>query len=298
MPPPTDVSIDRINKPDLPLASGALKQWQGGAVCLLCLALGLGGSYAVRASPFSSIPLLQTLFASAFLGTAYSLKPIRLKRFPTAAAFCILTVRGTIINVGFMAHSLATCFSGGGGAAAAAAAGVIGGSTLTLPFRNLKCGLATLYFAIFGSVIALMKDVPDLVGDKVHNIRSFAVRLGPKRVFEASTASLCALLDATGFGLLTGACVASLRMMGASSSSSMSASLSFPPMHPAAFIATSTASAVAARAAVGFAALAAAANTRREAKLVSPDNPKEVYTFYMWVWKLFYASYLALPLVR
>ena len=59
-----DIEIDRINKPDLPLASGELSP--------------LAGSLLV---------------GSAVLGTLYSAPPFRLKRFPLLASACIITVR-------------------------------------------------------------------------------------------------------------------------------------------------------------------------------------------------------------
>ena len=37
---------------------------------------------------------------TGLLGTAYSLPPFRLKRFPILAAFCILVVRGSLVNLG------------------------------------------------------------------------------------------------------------------------------------------------------------------------------------------------------
>ena len=41
----------------------------------------------------------------------------------------------------------------------------------------------TTFFAIFGLVIAIMKDVPDIEGDKKYNISSFSVRKGAKSMF-------------------------------------------------------------------------------------------------------------------
>jgi len=277
----TDVSIDRINKPELPLASGALKQWQGWVICLASLVLGLGGAFALRASPHCSMPLLQTLVLSALIGTAYSLEPIRLKRFPTAAALCILTVRGTIINVGFMAHSLATCFGGG-----ESLVGNMVGGLWALPFSNFKCGMATLYFAVFGAVIALMKDIPDIVGDKAHNIKSFTVRLGATRVFAASTTLLCSLLAVAGGGILGTAWLGHWGALVSGGSGVVQ------------IVTAPTAFTTAARTAVGLAALAAAIDTRGRSKQVTPSIQGEVYGFYMHIWKLFYASYLALLFVR
>ena len=141
----TDVEIDRINKPDLPLASGGLSvrqaQWVVGACLVGGLALGFHPAC-------SSVALRSTLLLSALIGTAYSTGP-RLKRFPLFAALCILTVRGAVVNVGFYAHALETCFH------ASAPANIE--QLLRLPMTDVKCGLVTAFFAVFGSVIALMK---------------------------------------------------------------------------------------------------------------------------------------------
>ena len=39
------------------------------------------------------------------------------------------------------------------------------------------------YFAIYGLVIAILKDVPDIDGDKKFNILSFSVRKGASFIF-------------------------------------------------------------------------------------------------------------------
>ena len=41
----------------------------------------------------------------------------------------------------------------------------------------------TSFFAMFGLVIALLKDVPDVQGDTKHNIPSFSVQLGVAKMF-------------------------------------------------------------------------------------------------------------------
>ena len=141
----TDVEIDRINKPSLPLAAGTLRMRGALLYVGLCLLGGLAAMCGFPSTSFSSIPLRQTLAASTIIGTAYSVKPVRLKRFPLFAALCILTVRGAVVNVGFFAHALTKCYD------------TAVPNLLMLPFRNSKCGLATLFFAIYGSIIALMK---------------------------------------------------------------------------------------------------------------------------------------------
>jgi homogentisate phytyltransferase/homogentisate geranylgeranyltransferase len=88
------VEIDKINKPYLPIASGALTKNQGIAIIMLSLltSLTLGRTQAW--------PLQAVLISSGVLGSIYSLPPFRLKRFPIFAALCILAVRGSIVNAG------------------------------------------------------------------------------------------------------------------------------------------------------------------------------------------------------
>jgi homogentisate phytyltransferase/homogentisate geranylgeranyltransferase len=155
-----DVEIDRINKPDLPLASGAFSRRQGQWIVGICgflaiLMAGLGGNW-----------LLATVAISLSIGTAYSLPPIRLKRFPLFAAFCILTVRGIIVNLGLFLH-----FS----------RKLQGQETL-----NSYVWTLTLFILFFTIAIAIFKDVPDLEGDKKYQINTFTVVIGKPAVFNIS----------------------------------------------------------------------------------------------------------------
>lgn len=36
------------------------------------------------------------------------------------------------------------------------------------------------FFAVYGLAIAILKDIPDIQGDKYYNISSYSVRLGPE----------------------------------------------------------------------------------------------------------------------
>jgi homogentisate phytyltransferase/homogentisate geranylgeranyltransferase len=162
----TDVAIDKVNKPYLPLASGVLSMPMGVALVVGSL---LGSLYLARDAAW---PLQLALTSTAFLGTVYSLPPFRLKRFPALAAVCILAVRGTIVNILYFLQAKT--------------------DVLNYDLPNLSESVArfpeivpvTLFFAVFGCVIALMKDVPDIAGDTAHNIRSFSVRYGPAAMFK------------------------------------------------------------------------------------------------------------------
>jgi homogentisate phytyltransferase / homogentisate geranylgeranyltransferase len=157
----SDVDIDRINKPYLPLAAGDFSIAVGNAIVWAtgCAALIIG---FMAASP----PLMATLMGSLALGIAYStdVPYLRWKRFPIAAAACILAVRAVLVQVGFFAHMQRA----------------LGGGVLT-PTRPLI--FATGFMLLFSVVIAFFKDIPDVKGDKVAGVRTLSVRLGQRHVF-------------------------------------------------------------------------------------------------------------------
>lgn len=102
----TDVDIDKINKPYLPIAAGELSKFTAKVVVLVSLALGLAFA-AIPSAPYASSALTTVLLSSALLGTSYSLPPLRLKRFPLLAALCIIAVRGSIVRA---THPVLTLF--------------------------------------------------------------------------------------------------------------------------------------------------------------------------------------------
>ena len=180
----TDVEMDRINKPHLPLVSGDLSRNEAIVVILSALA---GAFLLCPASP----PLQITLAGSALLGTLYSLSPFRWKQYPAWAAACIVVVRGLLVNVGFYGHAL-VCASG----------------QAPLSFlsylEHTRCLLTTVYFSVFALVIAWMKDVPDTKGDRSQGIFSYSVVHGPTSMFQQSHIVWRGLLLLTGLISLLG----------------------------------------------------------------------------------------------
>jgi homogentisate phytyltransferase/homogentisate geranylgeranyltransferase len=151
----TDVEIDRINKPHLPIAAGELSResaWRIVAVAaVLPIVLGLTqGALETGA-----------VVAALVVGAAYSLPPVRLKRWPLAAALCISGVRSAIVNLGVYGH-FALAFGG----------------ELTIP---PSVWALTAFVLPFSFAIAVLKDVPDMEGDRRYRIATFTVRLGPRR---------------------------------------------------------------------------------------------------------------------
>jgi homogentisate phytyltransferase/homogentisate geranylgeranyltransferase len=161
----TDVPIDQVNKPWLPVASGALSPRDGrrlvGAAALLALGLGAIAGPA----------LLLTVTSIMLIGSAYSLPPTRLKRFPVAAALSIAAARGVIANLGLALHYRAH----------------LGGELPALTLAVLG-----VFFFGFGLVIAIYKDLPDDAGDRLYRIETFTTRLGPQRALDIGRAVLTA----------------------------------------------------------------------------------------------------------
>lgn len=255
----TDLDIDKINKPDLPIPAGMLSVRNAIIIVVLSVitSLWMGLAHPV----YGTEGLNVALWGSAILGTLYSLPPFRLKRFPVLAAICIVSVRGAIINASFFAHSFSAAYGGIGSAP--------GGSMILSCLRNNRaCFLSSLFYAVYGLVIALMKDVPDVRGDRKANVRTFPVRLGQKTVFQGMIRLLSGLFFGVGGALLWSALKGSSLFLRCGRT------------------VTSVASILA-----GFSVL-------KEAQGVNPENSREVYDFYMHLWKLFYLSYFILPFAK
>ena len=155
----TDVEIDRINKPYLPLASGAYSMTTGYLIVGLSLILSLLACFVYP--PF----LPATVVASLLIGTAYSVPPIRLKRFHFWAAFCIIVVRGLIVNLLLYLHFRWWL-----------------GENPVLPDT---VWLLTAAVFTFGIIIAWFKDLPDTEGDAAYGIRTLSLVKNRKWVFLA-----------------------------------------------------------------------------------------------------------------
>ena len=155
-----DVELDRINKPHLPLASGGFTIAQGRLI------VGVTGMLSLVVATLSGMWLLVTVTVSLFLGTIYSLPPIRLKRFPFWAAFCILTVRGVIVNLGLFLHY----------------SDQLSGKESLNPY----VWMLTVFILVFTTAIAIFKDVPDIEGDKKYQITTFTIVMGKLAVFKLS----------------------------------------------------------------------------------------------------------------
>ncbi len=166
-----DVPIDRINKPHLPLPAGEMTLSEAWSIVGVCSVVSL--AIAVYSGLFLSL----TVALSLLIGACYSLPPIRLKQYAFWSAFCIVAVRGLVINLGLFAH-----FTHG-----------------ELP-TNLVW-LLTIFMLGYGIVIALCKDLVDVAGDRQFGIATFSVLWGKEVIFQRSQQLLLALF--LGIGLLS-----------------------------------------------------------------------------------------------
>lgn len=154
-----DVEIDRINKPQLPLAAGEFSQRQGKLI------VAFTGFLAILLAWLLGPVLLLMVSVSLAIGTAYSLPPIRLKRFPFWAALCIFSVRGVVVNLGLFLHF---------------------DRVLNQPkiiSVTPEVWALTLFVLVFTFAIAIFKDIPDMEGDRQYNITTFTIKLGAVAVF-------------------------------------------------------------------------------------------------------------------
>lgn len=235
-----DIEIDKVNKPYLPLAAGDMTPefanlvvWGTGVAAL---AIGVASG---------SAPLLATLAVSLALGVVYSTDVpfLRWKRFPFMAACCIFLVRAVIVQLGFYLHM--RC------------------AVLGLPLQWTQPLLfGTAFMSLCSVVIALFKDIPDVAGDRIANVRTLSVRLGVPRVF-----NICRALMLVAYG---GAVV-----FGLCATTNVTSCLVTVALHAS-----------------------LAAIMWMKSQKVDLQDSKALYAFYMFIWKLFYAEYLVLPLLR
>lgn len=229
----TDVDIDKINKPYLPLASGAFSMRTGYAICAVTGFLSL--AIAACVSPY----LLATISIVFIIGTAYSVPPLRLKRYPFFAAASITLARAIVFHCGMyltFVHKL----------------------TGEASIPPSVCGFTGFMF-LFVIVIALMKDVPDIEGDRKHNIPTFVANLGPRKVM-----TLCRCILSVAYTGMIAAALAGLE------------GVSVPVC-------------------VASHSLALSALWYKAAGC-NDESQEESYAYYMFIWKLFYFEFASFTL--
>jgi len=161
-----DKKIDMVNKPYLPLASGEFNA--STALFIIAFSVLISVLFGVYSD---STPLICTLVSSLAFGLMYSvdIRMLHWKENPFLATSCILIVRALIVQIGFYCHALGSGFLG-----------------IELR-RNLVFSI--FFMCIYSVVIALFKDIPDVMGDAQEGIQTLSVRFGI-----SSTFKICILL--------------------------------------------------------------------------------------------------------
>ncbi|GKA95325.1 UbiA prenyltransferase family protein [Tanacetum coccineum] len=160
----SDIHIDKVNKPHLPLASGELSVENGVRITSLYAILGFCLGWSVE-----SWHLRLCIFLWYAVGTAYSvnLPLLRWKRYPVLVAMCSWTFQGVLFPMLFHLHAQ-TCLH-------------------RSPLSLSKHAIFVFgIMSIHSTVLVIFKDIPDVEGDKIDGIDSFACKFGPKPVFAHS----------------------------------------------------------------------------------------------------------------
>jgi homogentisate phytyltransferase / homogentisate geranylgeranyltransferase len=153
----SDIAVDKINKPWLPIAAGTLSKQNAMRIVVAC------GIVSLAAAAYLSWPFFGLIVSIISIGTAYSLPPLKLKRNHLLAAAAISIVRGLLVNIGFYMHFRYE---------------IMGEWTLPMAIIPL-----TVFVTGFSLGIAWFKDIPDTKGDAVYKFGTLAVKSGRQKAF-------------------------------------------------------------------------------------------------------------------
>jgi homogentisate phytyltransferase/homogentisate geranylgeranyltransferase len=149
-----DVELDKINKPNLPIASGELDMETAKKIVFIA------GMIALVVSALLHWVLFLLILVILLLGIAYSVPPIQFKKHHLPAALSITIVRGVLVNIGMAVHF----------------AGLIHGNFVIQPVIYPL----TLFISAFSLAIAWYKDLPDRTGDAHFGYKTFPLLYSPK----------------------------------------------------------------------------------------------------------------------
>lgn len=155
----SDVDVDKVNKPWLPIASGELSRKSAMLIVLI------SGGISLISAAYLSLPFLGLIVSIMLIGTAYSLPPLKLKRSHLAAASAIALVRGVLVNLGFYWHFQQ--------------------AFLHHTEINTLIIALILFVLAFSLGIAWFKDIPDTLGDAEYSFQTLAVQTGRTGAFRA-----------------------------------------------------------------------------------------------------------------
>lgn len=156
----TDIELDKLNKPHLPLASGEISRSTARVIITVSAFVSVISAYLAGWLMFALVLIVGAL------GTAYSVPPLKFKKHHLGAAFSITLVRGVLVNILMFLHFQWEI-----------------ADTLEFP---LYMWPLVLFMILFSIGIAWLKDIPDIKGDRNHGIETLAVNLGSRWVFRGA----------------------------------------------------------------------------------------------------------------
>ena len=156
----TDIELDKLNKPHLPLASGEISRSTARVIIMFSALVSVISAYLAGWLMFSLVLIVGAL------GTAYSVPPLKFKKHHLGAAFSITLVRGVLVNILMFLHFQWEI-----------------AETLEFP---LYMWPLVLFMILFSIGIAWLKDIPDIKGDRNHGIETLAVNRGSRWVFRGA----------------------------------------------------------------------------------------------------------------
>ena len=156
----TDIELDKLNKPHLPLASGEISRSTARVIIMVSALVSIISAYSAGWLMFALVLIVGAL------GTAYSVPPLKFKKHHLGAAFSITLVRGVLVNILMFLHFQWEI-----------------AETLEFP---LYMWPLVLFMILFSIGIAWLKDIPDIKGDRNHGIETLAVNRGSRWVFRGA----------------------------------------------------------------------------------------------------------------
>ena len=156
----TDIELDKLNKPHLPLASGEISRSTARVIIMFSALVSVISAYLAGWLMFALVLIVGAL------GTAYSVPPLKFKKHHLGAAFSITLVRGVLVNILMFLHFQWEI-----------------AETLEFP---LYMWPLVLFMILFSIGIAWLKDIPDIKGDRNHGIETLAVNRGSRWVFRGA----------------------------------------------------------------------------------------------------------------
>jgi homogentisate phytyltransferase/homogentisate geranylgeranyltransferase len=174
----SDIDVDKINKPWLPIAAGTLSKRDAFRILMVA------GIISLAAAAYLSWPFFALICTIIAIGTAYSLPPLKLKRNYLLAAAAISVVRGLLVNMGFYLHFQYA---------------MIGDWIHVNAILPL-----TIFVTAFSLGIAWFKDIPDTKGDASYQFGTLAVISGREKAFVSGVIAVSAAYVYIIFAAITG----------------------------------------------------------------------------------------------